>query len=440
LVLRGIDGTKWEHRPLPHLKAYRLKLYPSRRQASTLARHAGACRWLWNHLLALQKATYEAEKKFIFFHDMSKMLPGLKMEYPWLAEAPSNSLVRVCRNLDLALKKCFREGAGFPRFKAKGRARESFYVINQAIRIDGEGRRAFLPKLGEVKFRTGRIPEGTVRGANVAWNGRAWELTVQCVVEESVPQVEAQAATVVGMDLGLKELMVRSDGVVVKPAKCLRKALKRLRRAQRKLARRQKGSANRKRQARLVGRIHAKVRDTRRDGQHKATSALVAAASAVVTENLNIVGMMRNRHLALSIADAGWGEIVRQIGYKCEWAGKGHIKAGRFEPSTQTCSSCGVRKSGDDRLRLHQRAFRCACGAVQDRDHNAAKNLRRIGLAALGLTEVEDVGQAMPELAVEVLSIADACGETSGGRDAQATLSHASRKQEADRFSTEVSV
>lgn len=330
------------------------------------------------------------------------MLLGLKKEHPWLADARSNSLVRVCRNLDLALKKCFREKAGFPRFKAKGNSRESFYVINQALRIDADGRKASLPKTGAVGFRTGRLPEGRIAGANIAWNGKAWTLTVQCEIGENVPAVSATPDTVIGVDLGLTELMVRSDGVRVKPPKSLRKALKRLRRAQRVLARRTKGGSNRRRQVRLVGRIHAKVRDTRRDVQHKATSALVRAASVVVTEDLNVRGMVRNARLALSISDAGWGEIVRQIGYKCDWAGKAHINASRFEPSTQKCSSCGTVRTGDAKLRLRHRTYRCGCGAVMDRDDNSATNLRRIGLDALGLTDMIDVGQAMPERADEI--------------------------------------
>jgi len=414
---------------LKTVKAYRLKLYPSKTQRQALARNAGACRWLWNHLLAMQKDVYARTGKFVFFHDMSKMLPGLKKEFPWLAEVPSNSLVRVCRNLEKALKDCFKsmgkDRKGFPKFKAKGRSRESFYVINQALRIESETRKAFLPKLGPVRFRTGRLPEGDIRGANVAWNGKAWELTVQCETEAEVPEVAADAATVIGIDLGLKDLVVRSDGVKVKPPKSLRKAQKRLRRAQRSLARRTKGSANRARQARIVGRIHAKVRNQRRDVQHKATSDLVKAASAVVTETLNIRGMVKNRRLALAISDAGWGEIVRQIGYKCEWAGKAHVKAGRFEPSTQRCSSCRTVKTGVDKLTLKHRTFRCGCGHEMDRDMNAAQNQRRLGLEALGL---EDVGQVMPERAGNVPAYA--CGDPSAGPEASASGRYGSRKQE----------
>lgn len=159
----------------------------------------------------------------------------------------------------------------------------------------------------------------------------------------------------------------------------------------------------------------------------------------MVTEDLNVKGMIRNRHLALSISDAGWGEIVRQVSYKCQWAGKIHIKAGRFEPSTQTCSTCGNRLTGDDRLRLHQRTYRCVCGAVIDRDCNAARNLRRYGLNALGLEDTNDVGQAMPERASGIRLVADACGETPDGRIAPAILSHVSLKLEVEHVQPKLS-
>jgi len=408
-------------------KAYRLKLYPNRVQKAALARYAGACRWLWNHLLAMQQERYGAEKKFIFRFEMQKLLPGLKKEFPWLAEAPVHSLQRVCRNLHLALKGCFRNGKGFPRFKKKGVSRESFYVSNDTLRV--EENRIVLPKLGPVKFRCGPVPEGKLMGATVSFDGRSWWCTVQCEQEAEVHQVAPEAETVVGIDLGLKDLITTSDGQRVKAPKNLRKAQKRLRRAQRMLARRRKGSANRRKQAARVAAVHRKVRDRRRDLQHKTTAALVGRASAVVTEDPNIRGMIKNRRLAMSFADAGWGEMLRQVAYKCEWAGKAHVMAGRFEPSTQTCSSCGTRKTGEEKLSLQQRTYRCGnCGLEMDRDLNAALNLRRLGLAALGL---EDVGQAMPELAGEIRLPADACGDASAGEAASAASRYVSRKQES---------
>ena len=404
-------------------KAHKLKLYPTAEQADAFARFAGSCRWLWNYLLDLQQKKYEAEKKFIFRAEMQELLPRLKREYPWLAEAPSNSLQRVCRNLDQALKKCFKEGAGFPRFKKRGVSREAFYVVNQGLRI--ENNRVVLPKMKQgVKFRSGRLPEGRILSATVSQRAGTWWCVVQCEVEQNVDVIDASSVSadaVIGVDVGLKSLMVCSDGVVVANPRRLSKAQKRLRRAQRILARRKKGSANRRRQAARVAVIHAKVADYRADALHQATTALVRRASVVVTEDLNIEGMVKNKRLARSISDAGWGEAIRQISYKADWAGKHHIKVGRFEPSTQKCSACGNIRSGEDRLRLHERTYRCdSCGNVADRDLNAALNLRNYGL--------DYVGQAMPER-TGVIPV-NACGASSAGPDAIASRKYGALNQE----------
>jgi putative transposase len=422
-------------------KAYRLKLYPSPEQRQSFARHAGACRWLWNRLLALQIERHKADGTFVFFHDMSKMLPGLKTETPWLAEAPSNALVRVCKNLDRALRDAFpKNGSGkkFPTFKAKGKARDAFYVAPHVMKI--EGNRVLLPKCGSVRFRCGRLPEGRILSGTVSRRAGEWFLTVQCQVEIDIPAVEAQAETVVGVDLGLTDLMICSDGVRVKPPKALRAALKRLKRAQKVLSRRKKGSANRAKQARLVATLHAKVADRRADAQHKATRALVNRASMVVTEDPAVRNMMRNPHLALSFADAGWGETLRQIGYKAEWAGKTHLKADRFSPSTQTCSACGERKTGSDKLRLHQRIYSCdACGHEADRDANAAENLRRLGLEALcadeGSIVIADVGRVTPQRAGD--DPADARGDPSAGPVTPVAGRRGSQKREVLRATSD---
>jgi len=389
-----------------------------------LARFAGSCRWLWNYLLDLQQKKYEAEKKFIFRFKMQELLPGLKREYPWLADAPSNSLQRVCRNLDQALKKCFKESAGFPRFKKRGVSREAFYVVNQGFRI--ENNRVVLPKMKRgVKFRAGRLPEGRILSATVSQRAGTWWCVVQCEVELDDNVSDASSPSikkVIGVDLGLSALMVRSDGVVVANPRKLKKSQKRLKRAQRVLSRRKKGGANRRRQAARVAVIHAKVADYRADALHQATTDLVRQADVIVTEDLNVIGMLQNKRLSRSISDAGWGETIRQISYKAEWTGKQHIKVGRFEPSTQKCSSCGNIRSGEDRLRLHERTYRCAsCGNVADRDFNAALNLRNYGL--------NYVGQAMPERTGIIIPV-NACGASSAGPDAIASGRYGALKQE----------
>ena len=398
-------GTEHEHSPEPsgHQtvgKAYRLKLYPTRTQAERLGQVAGTCRWLWNRLVALQQETYERERKFIFKADMSKLLPGLKKEFPWLGETSAQTLQRVCRNVDLALRKSFKEGAGFPRFKAKGLSKDAFYVTNQELRI--EGGKALIPKIGPVKFRCGRLPEGKVMSGTVSFDGDAWWLSVQSIQETEIRTVPVAPETAIGVDLGLKELAVVSDGRRFATPKHLRHSLRRLRRAQRRLARRKKGSANRLKAKAEVRRIHRQVANRRADHLHKLTREIVDSASLVVLETLNVKGMARNRHLALSIGDAGWGELARQVAYKADWAGVTVLRAGRFEASTQTCACCGERKIGDERLSLSQRTFRCdRCGHEADRDLNAAQVLRRIGLAMIGDAiepiEIPDVGQALPE-------------------------------------------
>ena len=398
-------GTDHEHAPestgLRTVgKAYRLKLYPTEAQARRLGQVAGSCRWLWNRLVALQQETYKKDKAFVFRFDMQKLLPGLKKEFPWLAETSAQTLQRVCRNVDLALRKSFKEGAGFPRFKVRGLTKEAFYVTNQELVL--EGNYARLPKIGQVKFRGGRLPEGKLMSGTVSFDGDAWWLSVQCEVQIQTETIPVEPDTAIGVDLGLKELAVVSDGRRFATPKHLRHALRRLRRAQRRLSRRKKGSSNRLKAKAEVRRIHRQVANRRADFVHKTTRELVDGASLVVLETLNVKGMVRNKHLALSIGDAAWGELARQVAYKADWAGVAIVRAGRFEASTQTCFCCGERKIGAAKLTLSQRIFRCeSCGHEADRDLNAAQVLRRIGLARIGDAiepiEIPNVGQALPE-------------------------------------------
>lgn len=398
------------------MPTYRLKLYPTVEQRRKLNQFAGATRWLWNHLLDLQQKTYAESGIFVFRFELDRMLPALKTEYPWLREVPGHTLKRVCRNLDLALRHSFGAGKGFPGFKAKFGSRTSFYVSNDTLRVDGS--RIVLPKLGGVRFRTGRLPDGKLMGATVAFDGRAWWCIVQVQVEAGTPLIAPVADTVVGVDMGLQDLLVASDGLRVAAPRHLRKAQRRLARAQRVLSRRKKGSARRRRQAAVVRKLHVRVADCRHDTQHKATRGLVDRASAIVIEDLNVSAMSRAPRLGMSVADAGLGELRRQIAYKATWSGKTIVIADRFFPSTQACSHCGTVKAGADRLQLHHRTYRCdVCGHIEDRDLNAAQNLRRYGLQSLGLICPGDtVSQALPEPAeIHIVPPSYARGETRSG-------------------------
>ena len=383
--------------------AYRLKLQPNTAQRQHLSRCAGAVRWLWNHLLDLNIKRYDAEKKFIFAAEMMKLLPELKRQFVWLNDVPTHTLQRVCKHLAQALKESFKstdKRKGFPQFKVKFRGDPRFYVTNDTLRLD-EGalpvNKVVLPKIGAVRFRGGRLPEGKINSGTIRFDGKDWWIAIQCMVDREVEPIEPSAEDVIALDFGLKEAVL-SNGERRQMQKNLRKALKQLAKAQRVCSRRVKGSKRRRKAADRVRALHRKVANCRSDFLHKTTREIVDMTSSVlVYEDLHVKGMAQNRKLSLSIADAGLGEMRRQLAYKLDWAGKTAIIADRWFPSTQKCSNCGAVKTGEARLTLSQRTYRCDCGHEMDRDLNAALNLRQYGVERLGPNAQSSVGQAMPE-------------------------------------------
>ena len=371
-------------------KAFRFKLYPNLAQRQDFLRFSGSCRWLWNHLLEMNVKQYEADKTFLFRFDMQKLLPGLKKQHPWLALTPADSLQRVCRYMDGALKRSFTldasgNKAGFPKFKKYGSVR-SFYVANNKMRF--EGMTIVLPKVGAVKFRSGRrIPFGAkILGATVRQDGNDWYCVVQCQLDIPDVHVEPTAEDLLGGDAGVKTMMTTSDGNAFHVPKKTKRRTKAVRRLNKKLARQKNGSKNREKTRRRLAHAHAKQRRLAQDARHKASRQIVDHASFIVLETLLISAMSQALHLGKAIGETGIAELVRQILYKADWDGVGVHRVDRFFPSTQTCSCCGNVKQGKDKLRLQDRTYRCdECGNVMDRDLNAAMNLRREGLHVLGL-------------------------------------------------------
>ena len=423
--------------------AYRLKLHPNMEQRQHLARCAGAVRWLWNHLLDLNIKRYDAEKKFVFRLEMQAMLPGLKQQYPWLKDVPVHTLQQVCKHLDRALKDSFKSSdkrKGFPQFKAKFRGDPRFYVSNNTLYLDEASlpvNKVVLPKIGAVRFRGGRMPEGKINSGTIRFDGKDWWIAIQCMVERDVEQIEPSAEDVIALDFGVKEVVL-SNGERRQMQKNLRKTLKQLARAQKVCSRRKKGSKRRRKAADRVRTLHRKVANCRSDFLHKTTREIVDMTSSVlVYEDLHVKGMARNRKLALSIADAGMGEMRRQLAYKLGWVGKTAIVADRWFPSTQKCSNCGAVKTGADKLTLSQRTYRCDCGHGQDRDLNAALNLRQYGVERLGPNASSSVGQAMPEReGFAQRPSSHARGGPAGEVAASAAASHGLTKREPIGVST----
>jgi putative transposase len=376
-------------------QAFRFELDPNRAQRVLLTKSVGASRYVYNWGLAESQRQYGLRRTRPRLGELKAQLVELKKsECPWLYEVSAHIGQQALVDLDRAFERFFKgfkgkgQKSGFPRFKRKGE-RDSARLYGVAL----EERHIRLPLIGRVRLKetcTERGFEGRILSATIRRRADRWfvSLAVERAREIVLLKPARRPSDVVGVDLGLKAAAVISDGSktrVVEPQQALRKNLAKLQRLDRQLARKQEGSRNREKAKLKRARLHYKVSCQRRDFLHQLTASLAKTKSVIVLEDLHVRGMQRNRHLALSISDAGFGELRRQLTYKSEWYGVRLVVADRFFPSSRTCSGCGVIK---DNLSLSDRVFECdACRLSLDRDENAAVNLRRVGLRASKLPE-----------------------------------------------------
>jgi putative transposase len=384
------------------LVRYRYRVYPTPGQAQMLARTFGCARWVFNECIRIRTAAREAGEK-VSDTEVQRRAVTLAKQHPdtaWLAEVASVALVQATQDARRAYRNWFdslsgkRRGrkVGHPRFRRK-QGRQSIRLTRNGFSLRPNGR-LYLAKIGNVRAEWSRdlpsVPSSctVIREAD----GRYYVSFVVDRAETPLPPVERA----IGIDLGLETFatIAATDGTVVKVEnpRHLRKAERRLARAQRALSRKQKGS-NRRANARVrVAVLHRKVRETRADHHHKLALALVRENQAVAVEDLAVSGLARTR-LAKSIHDAGWAQFVSCLEEKAAQYGRQVVKIGRFEPTSQVCSTCGVK---DGPKPLSVRTWTCAaCGAVHDRDANAARNV----LLAAGLADSHDRGaQVRPGL------------------------------------------
>lgn len=372
-------------------KAYRCRIYPTKEQAAQIEKTFGACRWVFNLCLETKKAAWECEKKNLSQFDLMKQLTIWKKTVaPWLYEVSNPALQQSIRDLDAAYQNFFRrvkngEKPGYPKFKSKRDGNQSYrdaFTNNNIAVIDDTHIK--LPKLGIVKCRglqeiNGRIISATIRRVP---SGKYY--VSLCCADVPEPDMPLGENEILGIDVGIKDLMTRSDGVKVPNNKYLKKSEKKLRREQRKLSRRKKGSNNWKKQKRKVALVYEKVSNQRKDAIHKATTQAVRESKAIAVEDLNVKGMLKNHNSAKSTSDASMSEIIRQLQYKCEWYGRDFVKVDRFFPSTQICGNCGAVCGPKGFSELRKRDWTCPeCGAHHDRDLNAARNIAKEGMRLL---------------------------------------------------------
>lgn len=367
-------------------RACKTELRPNNAQRSMFLRCAGAARFCYNWALADRKAVYEAGGKPSMY-EQKRRFNALKAEqYPWLYEVPYVLQQEAFAHVDAAFQNFFRrvkngEKPGYPRFKSRKRGVGSF-TLRGHIHIEAD--RIKLPRIGWVRLKErGYLPQdGACKLLSVCISERAGRWYASAQVEEEVADPIPGDGPVVGVDLGIKTLAVCSDGTAFENPRALANAERKLKRLQRELSRRRKGSKNRAKTKAKLARCHARIANIRSHALHQVSYHLTAKnkPQAVVIEDLNVKGMLNNRSLSKAISDVGMGELRRQIEYKGTWYGVEVLTADRWYASSKTCSACGAVNRA---LTLSDRTYVCAaCGAVIDRDLNAALNLASLARAA----------------------------------------------------------
>ncbi|MCX4270050.1 MAG: IS200/IS605 family element RNA-guided endonuclease TnpB [Lachnospiraceae bacterium] len=362
------------------LKAYKYRIYPNNEQKVQLAKTFGCCRFVYNQTLAYRKNAYEKEKKSVSRTDCNNYCNReLKKEYEWLKEVDKFALTNAIYHMDAAYRKFFKEHAGYPKFKRKHDNHKSYTTnfTNGNIALDFESGKIKLPKLGKIKAKLHREFDGQIKSATISQvpSGKYY---VSILVETEHGELP-QTGKNIGLDLGIKDLCITSDGKKYGNPKIIKKHERKLAKLQRQLAHKEKGGRNYYKQRRKIALCHEKITNTRKDYLHKVSHKIISENQVIVSENLQIKNMVRNHHLAKSISDVSWYELTRQLEYKAAWNGRKYIKIDTFYASSQICSECGYQNAGTKDLSV--RKWVCTvCGAKQDRDINAARNILTEGL------------------------------------------------------------
>ncbi|ROR44090.1 putative transposase [Kitasatospora cineracea] len=364
-----------------HVKrAFKYRCYPTDAQAAELSRTFGCVRLVYNLALAARAQAWAERGERVGYGATSAMPTGWKRtaELAFLSEVSCVPLQQALRHLQAAFAGFFAGRSGHPRFKSRKRSRAAAEYTRSAFRYR-DGQLTLAKTAGPLEVRWSRpLPEGAVPSTVTVSRDAAGRWFVSLLCEDPDVRPLPVSRTAVGVDLGIAHLAVLSTGEKIANPRHERRDRERLARAQRELARKAKGSANREKARRKVARIHTRIADRRRDFLHQLSTRLVRENQAVVVEDLLVRGMLRNRRLARAIADAGWAELRSMLAYKCAWYGRELVVVDRWFPSSKLCGACGTVR---DHLPLHVRTWECACGAVHDRDVNAARNVLAAGLA-----------------------------------------------------------
>lgn len=376
------------------IKSYKIRLYPTKEQEQLMWKHIGSCRFIWNWMLAKQEELYKQGEKHLSAFDMMNLLTPLKKqdEYSWLKEVSNTSLKDICRDLDKAYKMFFKKTSGFPKFKSRKKSKPNFPIRTDTLYFKDD-KVLNIEKIGKVKYKTDfafEYGKGTCKftNARVSYINGKWMLSFGMEYENQARELNDVS---MGIDLGVKDLAIveyNGEPLVfhnINKSKQMRELGKRIRHMQRSIFRKYETNRTGKKynktknieeQEERLRKLRARQSNIRRNYTHQTTHKLVSLLpKRIVMEDLNVRGIMKNRHLSKAVQEQCFYEFIRQMEYKCAWNGIELVKADRFYPSSKTCSGCGCIKKY---LKLSDRTYHCDdCGLTIDRDYNAAINLSR---------------------------------------------------------------
>jgi len=380
------------------IRAHKIRLNPTPDQEVYFRKACGIARFAFNWGRAKWEEEFKAGNKPSAF-GLKKAFNAFKSDLPWIYEVTKCAAEGAFSDLGSAFSSFFREiksgKVGYPKFKSKHRSKPTFYLANDQFSIDGHT--LHVPKLGPVNMTEPLRFVGKILSGRISLKSGYWWVSIQVELPDPVPVPHTGPA--IGIDLGLKELAVCSDGRRFQNPRHLQVGLRKIRSLSRALARKVKGSANWLKAKARLARAHYRIACRRSDVVHKMTTELARGASLIGLESLNVCGMLQNRRLARSISDAVWGEIKRQLGYKAPDRG---VQIDRWFPSSRLCRFCGTI---NQELALADRTWTCACGVEHDRDWNASVNIRDEAIRIL--SQVPVMAMSGPKYACGEISALD---------------------------------